>query len=317
MPGRNDIRNFRLLKGKIVETIKKAYPGIPDRIENWKGQEIINFQEELRLHVNEHISEKWFYLHMKSDGSKLPRIDILNFLSRYVGYSDWNDFRYQHAGKGREGNGRRGTPGRDSNSFFYLVPVLTLVVFGAVFAIIKLGTSREYQFCFNNQLTKKPVNDGSIEIVLLKKNESPEYFNCDPEGCFSIRTSKTEIRFVLKAPYYRVDTIRRVLSRGRRSEVISLRTNDYALMIHYMSNAQVVDWEARRVQLDKMISDNAMIYQLFMDETLGMEVYNKWEFINKITMPSRGLKNLEIIETKFSGEQISALWFRRIKMLNE
>jgi hypothetical protein len=28
-----------------------------------------------------------------------------------------------------------------------------------------------------------------------------------------------------------------------------------------------------------MISDNAMIYQLFMDESLGMEVYNKLDFI--------------------------------------
>jgi hypothetical protein len=54
-----------------------------------------------------------------------------------------------------------------------------------------------------------------------------------------------------------------------------------------------------------------------MDETLGMDVYNKWEFINKITIPSRGLKNLEIIETTFKGEQISALWFRQIRLQNE
>jgi len=302
--------------------MKMVYPGIPDRIEDWKGQEIIDFQEELRNHVKEQISEKWFYMHMKSDTGKLPRIDILNFLSRYAGYLDWNDFIYQHGennqrGNGRGGNGRRGISAEGSNRFFYLVPVIMLLAFGAVFAIIKFGTSREYQFCFNNQLTKKPVTDGSIDIVILKRNESPEQLTCDSNGCFSIRTSKPEIRFVVKAPYYRIDTIRRVLNRAKKNELISLRTNDYALMIHYMSNARVVDWEARRAQLDKMISDNAMIYQLFMDETLGMEVYNKWEFINKITMPSRGLQNLEIIETKFKGEQISALWFRQIKLQNE
>jgi hypothetical protein len=314
---RKEIENFRRLKRKIAETMKMVYPGIPERIEEWKGQEIIDFQEELRSHVKEHISEKWFYMHMKSDTGKLPRIDILNFLSRYAGYADWNDFIYQHEGNGQEGNGHRGISAGESNRFFYLVPVMMLVAFGVVFAIIKFGTSREYQFCFNNQLTKKPVTDGSIDIVVLKRNESPEHLTCDSNGCFSIRTSKPEIRFVVKAPYYRIDTIRRLLSRARRNEVISLRTNDYALMIHYMSNARVVDWEARRAQLDKMISDNAMIYQLFMDETLGMEVYNKWEFINKITMPSRGLKNLEIIETNFKGEQISALWFRQIKLQNE
>jgi len=294
-----------------------VYPGIPDRIEEWKGQEIIDFQEELRSHVKEHISEKWFYTHMKSNTGKLPRIDILNFLSRYAGYVDWNDFIYQHGEISQEGNSRRGISGRESNRFFFLVPGMMLVAFAVVFAIIKFGTSREYQFCFNNQLTKIPVRDRSIEIVLLKKNESPEYITCDPDGCFSIRTSKPEIRFVVKAPYYRIDTIRRVLNRSKKNEMISLRTNDYALMIHYMSNARVVDWEARRAQLDKMISNNAMIYQLFMDQTLGMEVYNKWEFINKITLPSRGLKNLEIIEMTFDGEEISALWFRQIKLQNE
>jgi hypothetical protein len=307
---RKEIENFRRLKRKIAETMKMVYPGIPDRIEDWKGQEIIDFQEELRIHVKQHVSEKWFYMHMKSDTGK-----------------DWNDFLYQHErngqelnsqeGKGRGRTGRWGISAEESNRFFYLVPIMMLVAFGAVFAIIKFGTSWEYEFCFNNQLTKKPVSDGSIDIVVLKRNESPEHLTCDANGCFSIRTSKPEISFVVKAPYYRIDTIRRVLKRARRNEMISLRTNDYALMIHYMSNARVVDWEARRTQLDKMIADNAMIYQLFMDETLGMEVYNKWEFINKITMPSRGLKNLEIIETNFKGEQISALWFRQIKIQNE
>ena len=67
-----DIQNFRLLKQKIVETMQQDYPGIPERIEDWKGQEIINFQEELLTRVNEQISEKWFYLHMKSDTGKLP-----------------------------------------------------------------------------------------------------------------------------------------------------------------------------------------------------------------------------------------------------
>lgn len=307
-----DIEIFRQLKREIAETMKKAYPGIPDRIEDWKGREITDFQEELRANVNEHISEKWFYLHMKSDSEKLPRIDILNFLSRYAGYVDWNDFRYRH-----QGNGRTGKPGEVSNRMFYLIPVILLAAFAVIFAIIKLGTYREYRFCFINQLTKQPVTNGQIDIILNRQNQSPEYITCDSNGCFSVRTNKQVLRFIVKAPYYQTDTIKRILRRGRKQELISLRTNDYALMIHYISNAKVVDWEARRAQLDKIISDNAMIYQLFMDETMGMEVYNKREFINKITLPSKGLKNLEIIEMTFSGEQISKLWFRQIMTRHE
>jgi hypothetical protein len=312
LPTGKDIENFRRLKQKIAETMKKAYPGIPDRIEDWKGQEIIDFQEELRINVNEHISEKWFYLHMKSDSGKLPRIDILNFLCRYAGYADWNDFRYQH-----QGNDRRGKIAPESNRIFYMIPVILLAIFAVIFAIIKLGTSREYRFCFVNQLTKQPVTNGPIDIILKKQNQSPEYITCDSNGCFSIKTNKQVLRFIVKAPYYHTDTIKRILRKDKKHEMISLRTNDYALMIHYISNARVVDWEARRAQLDMIFSDNAMIYQLFVDETMGMEVYNKWEFINKITVPSKGLKNLEIIEMTFSDEQISKLWFRQIMTRHE
>lgn len=312
MPTGKDIEDFRRLKQKIAETMKKAYPGIPERVEDWKGQEIIDFQEELRANVKEHISEKWFYMHMKSDTGKLPRIDILNLLCRYAGYADWNDFRYQYKGQSTSGK-----HAETSNRMFYMIPVVLLAAFAVVFAIIKLGTYREYRFCFINQLTKLPVTNGPIEIILNKQNQSPEYNTCDSNGCFSIRTNKQVLKFIVKAPYYHTDTIIRVLRKNKKQEMISLRTNDYALMIHYISNARVVDWEARRDQLDRIISDNAMIYQLFMDETLGMEVYNKWEFINKITMPSKGLKNLEIIEMTFSEEKISKLWFRQITTRHE
>ena len=96
MSARDEIQYFGLLKQRIVETMQRSYPGISDNIGDWKGQEIIDFQEELRRRVNEHLSEKWFYLHMKSGRDKLPRIDTLNLLSRFAGYADWNDFVYKN-----------------------------------------------------------------------------------------------------------------------------------------------------------------------------------------------------------------------------
>ena len=84
------------LKEEIVATMKQSYPGIDSNISEWKGQDIVNFQEDLLDKVSEHISEKWFYTHMKSRSDLLPRVDVLNFLSRYVGCKDWNDFIYQN-----------------------------------------------------------------------------------------------------------------------------------------------------------------------------------------------------------------------------
>ncbi len=75
--------------------MQQSYPGINPVISEWKGQEIVDFQEELLQKVNARISEKWFYSHMKSEKSILPRIDILNLLSSYVGYANWNEFRFK------------------------------------------------------------------------------------------------------------------------------------------------------------------------------------------------------------------------------
>jgi len=41
----------------------------------------------------------------------------------------------------------------------------------------------------------------------------------------------------------------------------------------------------------------------------GMELYNKDEFIRKMTMPLKSLKNIEIVETRYIGGQIQLLRF--------
>jgi hypothetical protein len=48
-----DIQLFGILKKDIVDIMKKSHPGIPENISSWRGQEIIDFQEELMLTVHE------------------------------------------------------------------------------------------------------------------------------------------------------------------------------------------------------------------------------------------------------------------------
>jgi hypothetical protein len=94
-----DIQIFGFLKQKIAAKMQQSFPGMNPSIAEWKGQDIIDFQEELLQKVNAHISEKWFYTHIKSVNKTLPRIDILNLLSKYVGYSNWDDFKFKHPGQ--------------------------------------------------------------------------------------------------------------------------------------------------------------------------------------------------------------------------
>jgi hypothetical protein len=133
---------FGLLKKKIVATMQQSFPGISTSISEWKGQDIVNFQEELLQKVNAHISEKWFYTHMKSEHDALPRIDVLNLLSKYAGYADWNDFVYRNGG-------RRTLPvAKSGNRYFIIVPLLVIGIMGLFLLVNKLISTRVYIFCF-------------------------------------------------------------------------------------------------------------------------------------------------------------------------
>ncbi|MGC9341320.1 MAG: hypothetical protein ACP5E3_01320, partial [Bacteroidales bacterium] len=87
---------FEMLKEQVVRKMQLSHPEVPGLLSDWKGQDILAFQVELQETLKENISEKWFYTHMKSNHKKLPRIDTLNLLSRFVGYKSWNDFKYNH-----------------------------------------------------------------------------------------------------------------------------------------------------------------------------------------------------------------------------
>ena len=90
-------RLYSLLKKELASAMKNSYPGINPDISDWKGQEITDFQEDLLSRINGRVSEKWFYTHMKSSNASLPRIDVLNMLSRYSGYKNWDDFRHSNS----------------------------------------------------------------------------------------------------------------------------------------------------------------------------------------------------------------------------
>jgi hypothetical protein len=115
---------------------------------------------------------------------------------------------------------------------------------------------------------------------------------------------------LVETPYYHTDTIVRTLNRYNRKENIKLKIDDYAVMIHYFSKNNVNDWLKRRKDLDEMFSDSVKIFQV-LNETVGMEIYNKWEFINKLTLPTNSLQDIEIIDAKYHGEKITRLRFKQ------
>ena len=69
-------------------------------------------------------------------------------------------------------------------------------------------------------------------------------------------------------------------------------------MYYYSTN----DISQKREELDKIISNNALIYQVFDNETYGVETLDKQKYIGLVTTPTTSLKNFKMIETKVSPE---------------
>jgi hypothetical protein len=242
---------------------------------------------------------------MKSSKDTLPRIDVLNLLSKYAGYVDWTDCVFKNSGKVHKPVVKSG------NRYFVIAPALVIMVLGIFVLVNKLISTREYTFCFYDTNTKDSIPDTSIEVSILLEGESPMNYLCDKDGCFTMKTDQNVVKMVVISPYYRDDTIRRVLKKFNQQETIGLRANEYALMLKYFSEGYVQDWQKRRSKLDEMFDESALICQVMDDKMgTGMELYTKWEFIDKMTMPSRSLKNIEILNTKYIGDRIAVLRFR-------
>ena len=299
-----DLQFFELLKKDIVKTLQQSLPGISDKIEDWKGQTIVFLQEDLLDKVKEHISEKWFYNHMKSKTNKLPRLDMLNLLCRYSDYADWQDFTYKNQAKIQSFEIKD-----TSNRVFIVVPFIVITSLIIIYLLFKSFSTKEYQFCFVSSDDFSAINSENTQIEILNDGESARNYKCDSSGCLKIKTDKARIKFVVRSPYYVTDTISRELRKFNRSENFTLKTDDYALMIHYYSTANIGDWQKRRNQLNKMFADSAIIFEVFNKGDIGMEVYDKFEFINKMSVPSKSLKQIEILDKKYVEDQIVILRF--------
>jgi hypothetical protein len=199
--------------------MQKSHPEIPAQISEWKGQDILAFQIELREKQNENISEKWFYTHMKSGIDKLPRIDMLNLLSRYAGYRSWRDFRFRYGRSVENVEIRRDR----SNRLFIIVPALVVAVLLVFYLAISTIYNQEYSFHFVDSESGDPLGGNIINISVLVEGESPHYYTADETGCFVIEYSHRFLSFVVETSGYRPDTIIRQLNKFNREEIIRLR----------------------------------------------------------------------------------------------
>ncbi|MFT6319425.1 MAG: hypothetical protein ACJAT4_000342 [Granulosicoccus sp.] len=310
----NELEYFYHLKKELLRRYQETYPQWKRPIHDFKGKEIANFQELLEEKVNSRISEKWFYTHLKpTRNEKLPRMDMLDLLSQFLDFSDWEKFKIEHQIEVEVSNIIE-----TRNDEVYTLPskkkiVIFMVAFFVIYGLISSFFSEGYdacQFCFEDGDTHQLIENQSIEIQIFQAGESPIIQKTNAQGCFKWPTKNDKISFAVNAPYYRSDTISRVIKNKNHEEVISLKKDDYALMIHFFSNSDFVGWEKRRAQLDQMMADDAIIFQVEKGNTMsGLDMLNKEEFIDRLTLPINSLKNIRIIHSIYQDKKIFRLRF--------
>ena len=93
------------------------------------------------------------------------------------------------------------------------IPLLFLSVLFLIFIIMKLINTQNYRFTFIDSDTGDPVTDRNLRVELLNENESPLSIPIPSDGRLTVRTSKSSVTMIVKAPYYKTDTIKRVLKK--------------------------------------------------------------------------------------------------------
>ncbi len=156
--------------------------------------------------------------------------------------------------------------------------------------------SKKYYYSFIDADRNSKIN-AELQVQILKDNETPILYVAKPNEPFVYTTKSKTLTMVVSSPYYRTDTIQRNLETAPEAENIELKPNDYAIMLFYYSKS-LKDLKKKRISLNYLISDQALIYQVFDNQFYGVETMDKQRYINLVTLPSTSLEKLEVIDTQ-------------------
>ncbi len=289
---------FEKLKQEVAKTFLKENIALSPDISQWKGDDIVTFQEDLLHKVKGRVSEKWFYNYFRNDIQKLPRIDMLNLLSEYVGYQNWADFKQQNSP----------TPQKERKISKQIISIFGSLLIGLTILLAwKMNSPdiKHIHFCFVDEI-QSPITD--IKVKLLVKNESEKGLTLN-NNCININTKQENIKLKIQSPYFEDMIINRNINTNEYEEEIVLQTDLYSLMIRHFSNSDTSNWQKRREKLNIGIADNAVIYQQWFGNNKGIEIYTKQEFVEQLTIPTSLIRNIEILEIAYQNDKVIKLRF--------
>lgn len=299
-----DLEIFYELKKSVLEQYQNSYPYFNGSWKSFSNQDILNLIDEIQLKTKQTVSEKWIYTHLKPEtNQKLPRKDMLDILSVYVGKSGWDEFVFNNnVNKNDNSNNNNNKNVGFGFSKKFGIWMLFLGSLSIGFFIWKFASKEEQKLEFQNSFTKDSIAKEEVKAYIVEDTVEKQ---------IDINSSTFKIdkatKVVLKSPFYKPKEITILPNEPITS--VELNPNDYAMMLKAFMKSDIKDWQTRKEQLNKILSDNLEV-MVMLQNNLGAEYFNKTEFSQKIIIPSESLKKMKIVEVK--QDENNKIFFLRL-----
>lgn len=303
-----ELQQFQELKEQVLLKYQEQHPFFQGNWKTFSSQDIQNLIALIEEQCKQTISEKWIYTHLKPEtNSKIPRKDMLNILCQLVGYSGWDEFIFEE----KVVETKQVAPTQKSNKKRIIIgTVAVILILVAILFITRKEAPTTKTIQLKNEFTNEKVT--SDEVKVFQVNDSVKEELELKEGKVQVTNSNDKTKLVIQSPFYRTQTVP-MNTNGIVSAPVSqinLKPDDYAMMLKAFMVSDIKDWQTRKEQLDKILSDDLEVI-VMLKEDLGAEYFNKKEFSQKLIVPTASLKKLKIIEIK--NDAANKIQFIRIK----
>lgn len=293
----DELKNFQELKKRILEAYQNFYPQFRGDWKNFSSKDIRQLIDLIEIQLKERVSEKWIYTHLKpKSNEKLPRKDMLDIFSRFIGYADWDEFLFQHQAKPKKSSAQK-----LSKNWYWLLLIPTIGA-GVYFLTKKKVESKTIEI--KNEFTNEPVPAEEIQVFSVSNEENIPV---------QIENSTIEVqndveKVIIESPYFE----KKEVEISNAEKEIFIKPEDYAMVLKNFIHSDLKDWESRKEKLDKILSDDLEVIVL-LKENLGAEYLNKKEFAEKLIIPTSETKKMKILSLETNDNK--EITFIRIQLL--
>ncbi|MTH16868.1 hypothetical protein [Flavobacterium sp. LC2016-01] len=296
---------FQELKNQILKEYSKHYPFFQGDWKNFSSKDIRQLIDLIETTQNERVSEKWIYTHLKPDvNEKLPRKDMLDIFSKFTGYLDWDEFVFKNQFESSNVSQTSYLKkSRKTQKTALIIVVLIFIISGISFYFFEKSKSLK-TVEIKNQYTKAPIKADDFTVYSVTNGKKNPVEIKDSK----IQLQEKDEKLLIESPYFEKQEI----DVDQIDNQIFVKPEDYALVLKTYMQSNTTEWQARKDNLEKILSDELEVIVLFKDD-LGAEYLNKKEFSQKLIIPTSETKKMEIVTLETNNQK--QIIFIRIKQL--